>query len=279
VIGEHTQGERYPVPDQPGPAGAPALDGALGARLRAARQEQGRTVADCAAALKARAVQIEALEAESFDIFGGDIYVRGFIRSYGALLGLDTASLLAQYGRDPAFQGQSLAPLRGGERALRLDRSVPVWAAGLVGLIVVGVVASAVVLLGGQRTPERAVPVDAPLVQLPETAPSAPRPEPTPQPPAEPAPVGAPIELVLTLEAASWLEVVVDGAAVEPGRTVPAGETLRFEGQQTISVRYGNAGGVRAEHNGADLGPQGRPGQVIRVRYGPDGIIEEPPAT
>jgi cytoskeleton protein RodZ len=252
---------------------APRSD-SIGARLRAAREAQGRTVESCAAALKARTTQIVALESDSFEVFGGDIYVRGFLRSYGALLGLDTTELLALHGRDPAFGSETLATVPGGGKRLRLDRSFPVWAAGLVGLVVIGAVASAVLLLGGQRNPEGAVPIDAPLTPPPATAPAPSRPAPEPTP--EPEPVGPPIELVLTLESASWLEVVVDGAAVEPGRTVPAGETLRFEGQVSISVRYGNAGGVRAEHNGVDLGPQGRPGQVVRVAYDPDGIVEAP---
>jgi cytoskeleton protein RodZ len=248
----------------------------IGARLRGAREAQGRSVADCAAALKARSTQIDALEREDFDLFGGDIYVRGFLRSYGALLGLDTAELLALHGRDPSFRAETLTSVPGGGKGLRLDRSVPVWAAGLVGLIVVGGVVAAVLLLGGQRTPDVATPIDVPLGGPPATAPAPVRPEPAPAPAPAPVPVRAPVELVLTLEATSWLEVVIDSTAVEPGRTVPAGETLRFEAQEGIAVRYGNAGGVRAELNGVDLGAQGRPGQVVRVLYGPDGIVEAP---
>ncbi len=248
----------------------------IGALLRRSRESQGRTLQDCAAALMARPGQVQALEAGAFESFGGDIYVRGFLRSYGALLGIDTAQLLVAYGRDPAFRADTLATVPGGGKRLRLDRSVPVWAAGLIGLVVVGTVTAGVFLLGGQRAPEVAVPVDASLAPPPESAPAPTRPDPAPTPPPVAAPVGPPIELVLTLEGASWLEVIIDDAAVEPGRTVPAGETLRFEAQERIAIRYGNAGGVRAEHNGVDLGPQGRPGEVIRVLYGPDGVIPAP---
>lgn len=266
----HPGGTQQPSRDEP-----ERLDG-IGARLRGAREAQGRTLEECAAALKARPGQIQALESETFSSFGGDIYVRGFLRSYGALLGLDTAELLAAYGRDPSFRAETLATVPGGGKRLRLDRSVPIWAAGLIGLVVVGAVTAGVVLLGGQRTPEVALPNDAPLAPPPETAPAPVRPGPAPAPAPAPEPVRPPIELVLTLEGTSWLEVIIDDAAIEPGRTVRAGETLRFEAQETIAVRYGNAGGVRAEHNGVDLGPQGRPGEVIRVLYGPDGVISAP---
>jgi cytoskeleton protein RodZ len=273
-------GEDHPDDLPPGAARAPRGDApsgdGIGTRLRAAREAQGRSIGDCAAALKARATQIEALEREAFDVFGGDIYVRGFLRSYGALLGLDTAELLALYGRDPSFRTETLTAMPGSGKRLRLDRSVPVWAAGLVGLVIVGGVVSAVLLLGGQRTPDVATPVDVPLGPPPQTAPSPVRPDPPPAPTPPPAPVRAPVELVLTLEGTSWLEVVIDSTAVEPGRTVQAGETLRFEAQEVIAVRYGNAGGVQAELNGVDLGAQGRPGAVVRILYGPDGIIEAP---
>jgi cytoskeleton protein RodZ len=270
VSGDHIHEGPSPATSQ-GHVGSDAASG-IGLRLRTAREAQGRSVADCAAALKARAMQIEALEREDFDVFGGDIYVRGFLRSYGTLLGLDTAELLDLHGRDPAFRAQTLTTVPGGGRRLRLDRSVPVWAAGLLGIVAIGAVAAVVLLLGGQRSPEVATPIDVPDAPPPQSAPLPQRPAPLPAP--EPVPARAPIELVLTLEGTSWLEVVVDDVAVEPGRTVQVGETLRFEAQRTISVRYGNAGGVRAEHNGTDLGPQGRSGQVVRVFYGPEGIIE-----
>jgi len=274
VTGEQMHEHAHPENQRSGSGDDDARVEGIGERLRSARQSQGRTLEQCAAALKARPGQIDALESESFASFGGDIYVRGFLRSYGALLGLDTAELLAAYGRDPSFRAETLATVPGGGKRLRLDRSVPIWAAGLVGLVVVGAVTAGVILLGGQRTPEVAVPIDAPFAPPPQAAPAPVRPDPAPAP--EPAPVGPPIELVLTLEGTSWLEVIIDDAAVEPGRTVRAGETLRFEAQRTISVRYGNAGGVRAEHNGVDLGPQGRPGEVVRVLYGPDGVIPAP---
>ena len=275
MTGEQMQQHPHPEDQRMGSGDAVAGAMGIGVRLRDAREAQGRTREECAAALKARPGQIEALEAESFDAFGGDIYVRGFLRSYASLVGLDAAELLAAYGRDPSFRAEPLATVPGGGKRLRLDRSVPIWAAGLVGLVVVGAVTAGVILLGGQRTPEVAVPIDAPLAP-PQSAPAPARPEPLPAPVPPPAPVGPPIELVLTLEGTSWLEVIIDDAAVEPGRTVRAGETLRFEAQRTIAVRYGNAGGVRAEHNGVDLGPQGRPGEVVRVLYGPDGVIPAP---
>jgi len=255
-----------------GPEG-PALAGAL---LREGRERSGRTVADCAAALRARPGQIEALERGDLTTFGGEVYARGFLRSYARLVRVDADRVLQLHGDDPAFRGPVLPP----REPLRLRRDPPGWLVGLTGLLVVAGVIAAVLGLGGSRVPSAVAPSDpaleAPGTVLPPTAPPVERPL-APEP--EPEPAGPPVDVVLRFEAASWLEVLVDGVPVEPGVLVAAGETLRYAGQQVVALRFGNAGGVRVELNGDELGPAGRPGQVLRVAYGPDGPVDGPAAT
>lgn len=247
----------------------------VGATLRAAREARGASLQDCAAALRARSDQLRALEAGDLAVFGGEVYARGFVRSYARLLEVEPDPLLAELGGGATAGGvQHLRELPTERRPV--DRRTPVWAVAAALVVVGGAVIAGVLRLGGARTPDAAPPpsVPRPVTEEPAApAPSAPvAPAPTPAPAAV-----APVVLVLTLEAPSWLEVVVDGAAVEPGRTAPAGETLRFEGQRAVVVRYGNAGGVRAELNGVDLGPQGASGQVVRLGYGPEGPLATPP--
>lgn len=74
----------------------------------------------------------------------------------------------------------------------------------------------------------------------------------------------------MTFDQASWLEVLVDGIAVESGVPGAAGETLRLSGQQTVALRLGNAGAIQIEVNGDDLGLAGAAGELVRVIYGPD---------
>jgi ribosomal protein L35AE/L33A len=78
------------------------------------------------------------------------------------------------------------------------------------------------------------------------------------------------VEDLLTLEERSWMRVSVDGTIVFE-QVAEQGETLPFPGEQEIVVRYGNAGGVRVEFNGEDLGPPGARGDVVEVVYTPDG--------
>lgn len=85
-------------PYQPGQEGGgapvePAVR--VGAELRAARERAGLSVIDVAQRLKFAARQIEALEADNIDALPGLTFVRGFVRSYAKMLGLDADHLVA----------------------------------------------------------------------------------------------------------------------------------------------------------------------------------------
>ncbi len=243
---------------------------AAGALLRAARERRGQSIEQCAVALRARATQIAAMERGDLADFGGDIYARGFLRSYARHVGVDPLVILDLHGQDPGFSGPVLLP----RSSIRLRREPPAWLLGLVGVVIVAGVITAVLGLGGRRAPESVTPSDPALEEPQPGGVVPPEPPVIPEPAAPPVPAGPPVDVVMTFEAASWLEVLVDGIPVEQGVLVRAGETLRFFGQETVVLRLGNAGGVRVELNGEELGAPGRPGQVVRVVYGPDGVLD-----
>lgn len=69
----------------------------IGETLRHERQRQGRTLADAAAETRVRESYLAAIEDEDFDVLGGDVYARGFIRLYGKYLGLDADDLVQRF--------------------------------------------------------------------------------------------------------------------------------------------------------------------------------------
>lgn len=75
-----------------------SLEPGVGKLLATARQVKGLSTSDVADKLKLTARQIEALEAEEFDKLPAAVFVRGFIRNYARLLGLDAAQLIANLG-------------------------------------------------------------------------------------------------------------------------------------------------------------------------------------
>ena len=71
----------------------------VGARLKAERERQSLSVGDVAQRLKFAPRQIEALESDQQGALPGLTFVRGFVRSYAKLLGLDPAPLVATLER------------------------------------------------------------------------------------------------------------------------------------------------------------------------------------
>ena len=67
----------------------------MGAQLRAMREVKGLNVADVAAQIRLAPRQIEALEADDMASLPELPFVRGFVRSYAKLLGMDAQPLLA----------------------------------------------------------------------------------------------------------------------------------------------------------------------------------------
>ena len=63
-------------------------------QLRAARESQSLTVHQVAEFTKIRTDHIRALEEGNYNIFAAPVYIRGFVRSYGGMLKLDSAKLL-----------------------------------------------------------------------------------------------------------------------------------------------------------------------------------------
>jgi cytoskeleton protein RodZ len=255
----------------------------IGDTLRIAREDQGRTLEDAARTLRVRTDYLRALEDERFDAFGGDIYAKGFLRNYATELGVDPQPLLDTYRREIGRDDVHAVPVLGTVTAPKPGRATPPpWIAWLlVAVVILAVLAFIGGALGG-RSPD--VAVDEPAGPPPSPAPTAPtdeeeaaeegepeaeaEPEPEEEPEEEMAPDG--VELLLALEESSWLQVTIDGT-VAFEQTVPAGETIPFEGSNEVVIRYGNAGGVRVQFNGEDLGAPGGRGQVVTVSYTPEG--------
>ncbi len=75
---------------------APVI-GSTGQALALARERLGMSVEDVAIRLHLSARQVRALEADDASALPGAMFVRGFIRNYAKLLGLDAEPLLASY--------------------------------------------------------------------------------------------------------------------------------------------------------------------------------------
>lgn len=76
----------------------------VGERLRQERVNRGIDLDDMASALKTTKATVERLEQGSWEFLGSVVYVRGYVRSYARLLGLDESDLLS--GVDTAHEAE-----------------------------------------------------------------------------------------------------------------------------------------------------------------------------
>lgn len=243
----------------------------IGDALKEAREAQGRTLEDVSRAVRARIEQLRALEEEHFDVFPGEVYAKGFLRSYAIELGLDPQPLLETYRNEVSSPNEIPAStLVTGSVPQGPRRSTPpAWAAWL--LIGVAVIAGLAFLgmISQNFLPESASseevasppPAPAPAPTEEQAPEQAPEPE-----PVEPEPVYEGLEMLVTFESSSWIRVTLDGVIVEQG-TVMTGETRPYQADERIDLRIGNAGGVRIEINGEDLGLMGSSGEVVEVGW------------
>ncbi len=242
----------------------------IGDALREAREAQGRTVEDVARVIRSRAEQVRALEEERFEVFSGEVYAKGFLRSYAIELGLDHEEILDVFrSRVSAPDDIPASTLITGTMPRGPRRSTPpAWLTWLfIGILVVAGLGF-LGMISSRFSPDTASP-DEPLGAPP--APADPQEEdpgtaPPPAPEPEPEPVFEGLEILVALEEASWMRVTVDGAVQFEG-IASAGETLQYQADEQITLRVGNAGGVRIQRNGVELGSPGGRGQVVEVTY------------
>ncbi len=245
---------------------APSPQGTgIGELLRSRRQALGITLEQVHAETRIPVRYLQALEEERFEAFPAVTYARGFLRTYAQFLELDPESLLVHLPAPvSSLPPSALSPAR---TPVRPARQKPRWrrllqwsvTALTVGLLVVGYVAYREFRAFLESTSPSAPsafleskPTPAPPVQVLSPAPSPPTPE--------------EVRVALEAEDVSWVRVVVDGRRVFEG-FLRTGERREWSGRSRIHVVLGNAGGVRVEVNGRDLGRLGGRGEVVRRTF------------
>ena len=234
----------------------------IGEALRSAREAQGRSVEEAAAATRIRSSYLEALEQERFEELGGNVYAKGFLRSYARFLGVDPAPLLDAYRAQqrpdaPLFEHapKAIAARAGGRR------SGPTWIAVAIVCVSIILLVSLWSLLRPEPDPTNTQPPFAPEPATTVTTPTT-----APPTTARAAPRG--VTVTLRYAAPSWTRVTADGAVSFEG-TPRNGERRTFRAKRSIDLILGAPAGVRLTVNGKDLGVPDRSGAIWRHSFTP----------
>ena len=260
----------------------------FGAFLKHERELRGVTLREVAQVTKISTHNLELLEAERFEELGGEIFIRGFLRSYARYLGLDAADLIHRYeeqcGRTlpTSYEGneESDAVLLANENPRQR------WPMAAVGAALV-VAFFAWFSWDGQdgNVPEGASrQASYPLSVTHEVAPEPvtavtvePVSDETPDEPAdvpvvEPEAIEPGVNLVIRARQVTWMQIWIDGGPPLE-RELPVGYEWSLEADEQIEILTGNAAGIRLELNGEGLPLLGAEGQVRRRVITADGVF------
>lgn len=259
----------------------------VGRRLREAREAAGLGLAEVSSRLKMPLRVVQSLEAEDWSRLGAPVFVRGQLRSYSRLLGIDAAPVEAAAGvsvvEPPALVPRTYtSPLqRFAEHAARravyivmtFAIAIPVWLATRPHM---ELAAGDAAPLDAPASPQ---PAHAAIRRAPARAPNpgtgttGDGPHPLVASLAALPPREAPA-LALQFEGDSWARVIgPDGQLLEQA-LLHAGDRRDYAAGEVGAVVLGNAGAVRVINHGreADLAPFAR-ANVARFTVSSDGSL------
>jgi cytoskeleton protein RodZ len=235
----------------------------IGEKLRSAREAQGRTIQEASAATRVKSSYLEALEAERFGELGGNVYAKGFIRSYAGYLGLDPAPLLEEYRHQerpeaPVFERTPRAMSGLGlERSRRAPSS---WVVVAIVFVSIVLVASLWSMLKPGTTPQSPLGAATPPVATTTTVRSATTTTTT----TEPQPKG--VTVALRYLGRSWTRVIADGRVSFEGIPSTA-ERRTFKADRTLEVVLGAPSVVELTVNGKAIGIADNSGHIYRRAF------------
>ena len=232
--------------------------------LKQRREELGRDIREIADLLKIKADYLIAIESDSFDKLPAPVYTMGYIRCYAAYLQVEADAIVEFYTRNLTQPTPSTIIPIGYSQKRGPGKFYIVG--GLLALCVVGYVLLPYFRGGtADKTPAPTVqPIPSPSVRV------APVPAPSLNEAALPAPAMASMpsatehRLNVSADAKVWMMLAfADGRREEMLMRPGEAKSWDFSGQ--VTMKTGNAGGLRLNLDGMDLPPAGAAGEVKTI--------------
>lgn len=242
----------------------------IGGVLRQTREEQSLSLERLSSKTLIRPSLMAAIESANLEQLPEPVYVRGLIKRYADILGLDGETLASQF-----FTHLNLRSRHSWKESPAAQlRPLHLYALYVV-LVMIAVGGLSYVLK--RTTPEvSSIPAIDPLAAAEFDNPSSgpPRPSLNPNQALSPEiPVSAPvsnrpIRVKVILTGQSWMRVVADGRTEFEG-ILQQGETRVWTADEKLFMRAGNAGGVLVAYNNREAKKLGEPGIVEEITFWP----------
>ena len=268
----------------------------LGDLLRETREQKKLSLEDVEQGTNIRKLYIKSIEDGDYDKLPGEVFLKGFIKTYGKFLGLNSLELIEQYKKEKnastsekeveptnQVQEQPVSPAQPPKVEEKIteptkEKNIPKidsFASNqaylqptksnskknifLVIIILIVIIGGAVFFLSSQDTSDTKAPVHTTQQE------STQQPEQQAQQPA-PAPVVNGAEVTAVFNEDCWTEVKVDGNVVL-SETVKKGSNLNWKGNNQIDITVGSAGAIDITFNNQPVGKLGDIGAVVTKSF------------
>ena len=254
-------------------------DGTIGEALAEARRKLGKSIKEVELDTKIRGKYIEALERDDFDCLPGEIYCRGFIKTYASYLGLDAEPLVQQYkGLHVPKDEYDISTVSSNMRIAQQQR--PKWFKPAIVLGVAAVIFVSLIAWGARVSnisdEQRVVVRDIKTRSTTETTVASATTDTTVKKGAAATSaadgdssktttssttattekngkgdgkIDVTVKLTGIQDGGSWVRVTVDGEKAFEG-IIEDGKTKLFEGDERVKVRVGNVSALEVMLNG-----------------------------
>ncbi|HXX57127.1 MAG TPA: RodZ domain-containing protein [Thermodesulfovibrionales bacterium] len=239
----------------------------IGEILKKKREALGLDLKEIGASLRIRNEYLQALEEENFEKLPPEVYIRGYIREYADLLGIDPEPLISAYAKQQSTPHGEIQPEPSPQKKSNLFP--------LILFILSGAVIVSAIFMLFVRTKEAPVGGNAivhispPVQTQPEQKSAEISDLPSDRKNEEDKPSGVtPKQYVLQVSATdvTWLRIELDDGKSEEVLLKP-GESKDWTSKEGFGLKIGNAGGVRLIVNGEDMGTPGNKGEVVKLRF------------
>lgn len=239
----------------------------VGEILRKRREELGIDLRDISRITKIRYDFLKAIEDGAFEKLPVEAYVRGYIREYAKILDIDPEPVIDAYiqqisPREDEIVLQKESSQRRGQKAQYLY--IP-----LLSVLTLAAILSTIFLLIPEKykTQGRFETKKENLLKVKNT-PINQQQIPSPHHETKKEILSEGKDTLHTVKITAidttWLLVTIDGTTSKEILLHP-GDSVTWDAQNTVSLKIGNAGGIRLIFDGKEIGPLGERGEVKKL--------------
>ncbi len=240
----------------------------IGEYLKKEREKRQISLRKVADETKIPIRYLEAMERGEVELIPGEVYLKGFLRSYAEEIGLDGGAVLERYRertqpKDTEEQPSGAAELRGRKKPRRVSWHLRYERAFVFVLLLVLLIVAIIAAFRGGGGRRQDLPQPQPQVQQEPQASkeeSAPRPEPAPKVLAQ--------ELEIFARDECWVEAYSQGKRLFALLLEP-GESKQLSVRENVALLLGKPAVVRLKYGEEEVGGLGK--ETVTVVFDNEG--------